>query len=146
MDALNAIKTLENLRVLELGECESLTKDFTDVLSSFKKLEKLRLEKVVDLDPEYKLFSTLKHLKNFKSLELINIEVKVGFDKALKACQNLEEFLLIPLYRKEVRISAKDIAAFIFLQNKNFWHLCDISKGLAITFFLRTNFPLQVLF
>lgn len=102
MDTLEAISRLDHLRVLELGECETLSHNFTDILSNLKRLERLRLEKVVNLDPDYRMFSILKDLRHFTSLELINIEVKIGFDEALAHCRNLEEFLLIPLYKTQV--------------------------------------------
>lgn len=104
MDTLDAISRLNHLRVLELGECETLSHNFTDILTNLKRLERLRLEKVVNLDPDYRMFSLLKDLRHFRSLELINCEVKIGFDEALAHCRNLEEFLLIPLYKTQVRL------------------------------------------
>lgn len=107
-NTLDAISELKNLRVLELGDCESLPNTFTDVLVDMRKLERLRLEKVVNLDPEYRIFSTLRDLPRFEVLELINFEVKIGFDKALSQCENLRELLLIPLYRTQVRVPSSN--------------------------------------
>lgn len=102
--AIQVIADLKNLRVLELGECSCLSiSQLSYSISRLEKLEKLRLEQVTNLDPDYELFASLKNLKHFKSLELINVYVKQGFDKAIGACQNIEELLIIPLYKAEVR-------------------------------------------
>lgn len=104
MSTLEAISECRHLRILELGDCDSLPSNFADVIGKLHNLERLRLENVTNLDPHYSIFHVIKHLKHFKSLELINFEVKVGFDQALATCQNIEEFLLIPLYQHQVYI------------------------------------------
>lgn len=104
MDILNMIGEAENLVVLELGECASLPADFANAFTKLNKLEKLRLEKVQNLAPDYAMFNAIKDMKSLKCLELINIDVKPGFDVALAACTNLEQFLIIPTYITQASI------------------------------------------
>lgn len=104
---IQAIADLKNLRVLELGECSGVSVvQLAYSLARLERLERLRLEQITNLDPKFELFAALKTLKHFRSLELINVDVKQGFDKAIVACQNIEELLIIPLYKAEVRIRA----------------------------------------
>lgn len=101
---LKMISEATNLVTLELGECTKLPPEFAnDTITKLTKLEKLRLEKLQDLAPKYDIFEVIKDMSNLKYLELINIEVKEGFDDALGQCKNLEHFLIIPTYVSQVR-------------------------------------------
>lgn len=104
MDLLKIISEATNLVTLELGECAKLPAEFaSETLSRLTKLEKLRLEKLQDLAPNYDFLNVIKDMNTLKYLELINIEVKDGFDDALASCKNLDHLLIIPTYVSQVK-------------------------------------------
>ena len=45
----------------------------------------------------------MSKLKELIQLELINFDVRPGFDKALASCTNIKRLLLIPTYVTQVR-------------------------------------------
>ena len=100
-----AVGDLSNLDVLELGECNGeLTEELAASIGKLSNLRKLRLEQLTNLEPDFKLFESLKSLQRLKSLELINIELRTGFCEAITACTNIENLLIIPLYKTEVSV------------------------------------------
>ncbi|XP_065204736.1 uncharacterized protein LOC135834709 isoform X1 [Planococcus citri] len=98
IDLLKMISEASNLVTLELGDCSDLPPSFGTEIGKLQKLEKLRLEKVDNLAPDYELLTILNGMETLKSLELINVEVKDGFDEVMARCNNIENFLIIPLY------------------------------------------------
>lgn len=96
------ISEARNLVTLELGDCAMLPPDFAHEIGKLRKLEKLRLEKLDNLAPNYELLNIINSMEALKSLELINVEIKDGFDQVLSQCKNVENFLIIPLYLSQV--------------------------------------------
>lgn len=105
--ALTTIKNLqgiedylpEGLVSLELGECSNLAVEVATVaLPKLKNLNRLRLEKGQNECPTVALLEAIATLPQLTQLELINFDVKPGFDKALAKCTNLKTLLIIPTY------------------------------------------------
>ncbi|XP_069688830.1 uncharacterized protein [Periplaneta americana] len=96
----NILGTLKNLESLELGECCDFPPEFgPDSLSRLKKLERLRLEKGQGKDcPTFSILAGIASLPKLTHLELVNFDVKPGFDKALAQCTNIRRLLIIPTY------------------------------------------------
>ncbi|XP_065212882.1 uncharacterized protein LOC135840319 isoform X2 [Planococcus citri] len=97
-DLLKIISEASNLVTLELGDCSDLPSSFGTEIGKLTKLEKLRLEKLDNLAPNYELLTIVNGMETLKSLELINVEIKDGFDEVMARCNNIENFLIIPLY------------------------------------------------
>lgn len=96
---LEVIQTFENLETLELGECSDFPDKFgTEFLIKLKKLERLRLEKGQGTCCTFDILEGISKLDNLMQLELINFDVKNGFDKCLANCKNIKKLLIIPTY------------------------------------------------
>ncbi|XP_045480357.1 uncharacterized protein LOC123684896 isoform X2 [Harmonia axyridis] len=96
---LEVIAELINLESLDLGECTDFPENFgKDILSKLTKLEKLRLEKGQGNCHTFEIFDAVKDMKHLEQLELVNFDIKTGFDKALGACKNIKKLLIIPTY------------------------------------------------
>lgn len=104
----NVLGTLKNLESLELGECCDFPPEFgPDSLSRLKKLERLRLEKGQGTDcPTFSILAGIAVLPKLTHLELVNFDVKPGFDKALAQCTNIRRLLIIPTYVTQVCTTA----------------------------------------
>lgn len=101
---LDGIEELPSgLTSLELGECISMSRDFPQkVLSYLLQLTRLRLEKGQGDCPTIALLETVADLPRLSQLELINFDIKPGFDKAIAKCSNLKTLLIIPTYVTQV--------------------------------------------
>lgn len=98
-DHMNVIKSLVKLQSLELGECVDFSFKFgTTVLIKLKNLCRLRLEKGQDECNIFDIFKGVSKLKKLTELELINFDVKPGFEKHLACCKNIKMLLIIPTY------------------------------------------------
>ncbi|XP_034237181.1 uncharacterized protein LOC117642738 isoform X4 [Thrips palmi] len=97
---IEIISELENLESLELGDCIKLSDDFgPDHLSKLKKLQRLRLEKgQVPGCPVIPIIESIAQLPALRQLEIINFDMKPGFDKALAMCKQVRRLLIIPTY------------------------------------------------
>lgn len=96
---LNVIAGLTNLESLDLGECTDFPRNFgSDIISKLEKLEKLRLEKGQGHCHTFEILDAVKDMNHLEQLELVNFDIKAGFDKALGACQNIKKLLIIPTY------------------------------------------------
>lgn len=96
---LETLADLQNLESLDLGECNDLPKSFAiDVLAKLEKLEKLRLEKGQGDCHTFDILEAVKEMPRLEQLELVNFDVKTGFDVALGACANIRKLLVIPTY------------------------------------------------
>lgn len=97
--SLEPIGDLTELDTLELGDCTDLPLTFcSDILVKLVKLQKLRLEKGQGDCHTCDILSTVQSMPFIEQLELVNFDIKVGFDKALGACKNIKKLLLIPTY------------------------------------------------
>lgn len=97
---LSVIAELTNLESLDLGECTDFPKSFgSEVLVKLDKLEKLRLERGQGKNCHtFEILDAVKDMPRLEQLELVNFDIKAGFDKALGACQNIRKLLIIPTY------------------------------------------------
>ena len=91
---------LTNLESLDLGECCHFPQDFgPSILAKLVNLERLRLEKGQGADcPTFQILAGVQQLTKLTTLELINFDIKPGFDLALAACTNIRRILVIPTY------------------------------------------------
>lgn len=96
---IDVIAGLSNLETLELGECSEFANDFSlDVLSKLHRLERLRLEKGQDQCCLFDILDTIAKMPKLAQLELVNFDIKTGFDVHLQKCKNLKRLLIIPTY------------------------------------------------
>lgn len=96
---IEVIGNLDALETLELGECSEFSNDFSiDVLSNLSNLERLRLEKGQDQCCLFDILDTIAKMPNLAQLELVNFDIKTGFDVHLPKCSNLKRLLIIPTY------------------------------------------------
>ncbi|XP_044008712.1 uncharacterized protein LOC122852779 [Aphidius gifuensis] len=96
---IEAIGSLINLTTLELGECSDFPSKFgTDVLSKLNKLEKIRLEKGQNTCCTFEIIDGISKLESIQQVELINFDIKIGFDKCIASCSNIKRLLIIPTY------------------------------------------------
>lgn len=96
---VSVIGNLVNLESLDLGECSDFPENFgTDVIAKLTKLEKLRLEKGQGTCCTFDILDAVSKIASLEQLELVNFDVKAGFDSALGACANIKKLLIIPTY------------------------------------------------
>lgn len=100
LDEENAFEHLKNLESLEMGFLDTSSDEkFSRNLKGLKNLQRLRLEKGT---LEFNINSVLRiiatSLPALTQLELINCDIKPGFDEAIKKCVRLRKILLIPTY------------------------------------------------
>lgn len=96
--SIEALGELENLESLELGECTEIGQNLADILPNLTKLQRLRLEKGQEAFNMFTVLEGIAKVPSLSQLELINCDVKVGFDKHLHRCTNIKKLLLIPTY------------------------------------------------
>ncbi|XP_011183228.1 uncharacterized protein Fbxo41_0 isoform X2 [Zeugodacus cucurbitae] len=91
---------LVNLRSLELGECGDFDSTFAKVvLPKLKNLRRLRLENGQETSCcTLEILDAVAQLKELSQLELVNFDIKAGFDEKLQLCTNLRKLLIIPTY------------------------------------------------
>lgn len=96
---VEVVGELTNLESLDLGECSDFPENFgTDIISKLTKLEKLRLEKGQGTCCTFNILDAVSKIPCLEQLELVNFDVKSGFDRALGACTNIKKLLIIPTY------------------------------------------------
>ncbi|GJQ79299.1 hypothetical protein Trydic_g20228 [Trypoxylus dichotomus] len=96
---IDVISDLGNLESLDLGECTDFPNTFgSGILTRLEKLEKLRLEKGQGTCYTFEILEAVKNMPKLEQLELVNFDIKSGFDKALGACTNIKKLLIIPTY------------------------------------------------
>ncbi|XP_011881768.1 PREDICTED: uncharacterized protein LOC105569705 isoform X2 [Vollenhovia emeryi] len=96
---IDVLQALTNLETLELGECSDFPEKFgTTVLIKLNKLERLRLEKGQGSCCTFDILEGVSKLENLSQMELVNFDVKNGFDKCLANCKNIKRLLIIPTY------------------------------------------------
>lgn len=98
-ERFSALGSLTTLETLELGECCDFTREFaTEVLANLVCLERLRLEKGQEKCSTFDILDTISRLPKMAHLELVNFDVKSGFDSRIAHCKNLKRLMLIPTY------------------------------------------------
>nr|CAD7437893.1 unnamed protein product [Timema bartmani] len=103
----SSLGSLVNLESLELGECSDLPANFPEgTLAKLSKLRRLRLEKVQGGEcPTFSYLQVIRTLPELVQLELVNFDVKPGFDEELALCTQLTKLLIIPTYVTQERLT-----------------------------------------
>ncbi|XP_049295012.1 uncharacterized protein LOC125769963 isoform X2 [Anopheles funestus] len=96
--SIEALGSLVLLESLELGECTEMGTNLANVLSSLTALKRLRLEKGQENFDMFTILNGISRVKTLTQLELINCDVKMGFDRHITNCTNVKKLLLIPTY------------------------------------------------
>lgn len=96
---LEPLVSLQVLESLELGECGNLTNHFArNILPKLRHLERLRLENGIDKCATFEILDAVEKLPKLIQLELVNFDIKPGFDTRISQCKRLKRILLIPTY------------------------------------------------
>ncbi|XP_053680000.1 uncharacterized protein LOC128730933 [Anopheles nili] len=96
--SIEALGSLNLLQSLELGECTEMGLNLAEILPKLTRLKRLRLEKGQENFDMFAILSGVSRMESLTQLELINCDVKLGFDKHLAICTNIRKLLLIPTY------------------------------------------------
>lgn len=98
--SVEVLGELATLKSLELGECGDFDSTFAEaVLPKLINLQRLRLENgsltnVCTLE----ILDAVARLVQLHQLELVNFDIKPGFDEKLRLCSNIIKLLIIPTY------------------------------------------------
>lgn len=112
-----------NLETLELGECSDFPDKFgTTVLIKLNKLERLRLEKGQGSCCTFDILEGVSKLENLNQMELVNFDVKNGFDKCLANCKNIKRLLIIPTYISQSATSNNMVLGGVTELSNNLTH------------------------
>ncbi|XP_041974702.1 uncharacterized protein LOC121729980 [Aricia agestis] len=120
--ACEVVGQLERLESLELGEC-SFGGDFAPALSRLHRLRRVRLERGVPHAAAPALLRALADLPALDTLELVNFDVKVGFDDALAECKNIQRLLIIPTYVSQSATTNKQVLSGVLRLKETLTHL-----------------------
>ncbi|XP_031830466.2 uncharacterized protein LOC116426104 isoform X1 [Nomia melanderi] len=120
---IDIIQNLPNLETLELGECSDFPDKFgTTVLIKLQKLERLRLEKGQGSCCTFDILEGVSKLQNLSQMELVNFDVKNGFDKCLANCKNIKRLLIIPTYISQSATSNNMVLGGVTELSNNLTH------------------------
>ncbi|XP_026332799.1 uncharacterized protein LOC113239861 isoform X3 [Hyposmocoma kahamanoa] len=120
--ASDVVGQLEQLESLELGEC-TFRAEFASVLGRLMRLRRLRLERGTAQCAAPELLRALATLPLLTRLELVNIDVKVGFDDALAECKNIQRLLIIPTYVSQSATTNKQVLSGVLRLKDTLTHL-----------------------
>ncbi|XP_028156422.1 uncharacterized protein LOC114350003 [Ostrinia furnacalis] len=120
--ACDVIGQLSQLESLELGEC-TFRAEFAGVLAKLARLRRLRLERGTAQCAAPALLRALAALPLLTRLELVNIDVKVGFDDALAECKNIQRLLIIPTYVSQSATTNKQVLSGVLRLKDTLTHL-----------------------
>lgn len=89
-----------NLTQLEIGNCDSIGHHLEAIVNRLVNLRMLKLEYYYGLwtNDSIKVFDAIKHNKNLKILELVNISFTIAVIDKLKMCEHIKHLLIIPRY------------------------------------------------
>ena len=116
------IGSLPALESLELGEC-TFRAEFAGVLARLLRLRRLRLERGTPHCAAPDILRALATLPLLTRLELVNIDVKLGFDDALAACTNVRRLLIIPTYVSQSATTNKQVLSGVLRLKDSLTHL-----------------------
>ena len=120
---VESLASLHHLTTLELGECSDFPDKFGSlVLTKLQSLERLRLEKGQGSCCTFNILEGMAGLKNLTQLELVNFDVKNGFDKYLANCRNIKRLLIIPTYVSQSATSNNMILGGVTELSNNLTH------------------------
>ncbi|XP_073962644.1 uncharacterized protein isoform X2 [Choristoneura fumiferana] len=120
--ACDVVGQLPQLESLELGEC-SFRAEFAGVLGRLARLRRLRLERGTAQCAAPALLRALAALPLLHSLELVNFDVKVGFDDALAECKNIQRLLIIPTYVSQSATTNQQVLSGVLRLKDTLTHL-----------------------
>ncbi|XP_045484172.1 uncharacterized protein LOC111000393 isoform X2 [Pieris rapae] len=120
--ACEVVGQLDRLESLELGEC-SFGSPFAAALAKLVRLRRLRLERGVPHCAASALLKALASLPKLTRLELVNFDVKVGFDDALAECKNIQRLLIIPTYVSQSATTNKQVLSGVLRLKDTLTHL-----------------------
>ncbi|XP_037873836.1 uncharacterized protein LOC101738884 isoform X1 [Bombyx mori] len=120
--ACEVVSALPALESLELGEC-TFRADFPAALSRLTRLRRLRLERGTAHAASPPTLRALAALPHLTSLELVNVDVKVGFDDALAECKNIQRLLIIPTYVSQSATTNKQVLSGVLRLKETLTHL-----------------------
>ena len=96
---LNVFLNFKNLECLEIGECSKLPVSFiSDILVHLKHLRRLRLEKFQGVRNINEMLHEIAKLEHLDHLELINIDIRAGFEDVMTSFTKLRKLLIVPAY------------------------------------------------
>ncbi|XP_015587032.1 uncharacterized protein LOC107263886 isoform X2 [Cephus cinctus] len=120
---IEILESLTNLETLELGECSDFPEKFgTAILTKLHKLERLRLEKGQGSCCTFDILEGISRLPTLIQLELVNFDVKNGFDKCLANCKNIKRLLIIPTYISQSATSNNMVLGGVTELSNNLTH------------------------
>ncbi|XP_011503795.1 PREDICTED: uncharacterized protein LOC105366895 isoform X2 [Ceratosolen solmsi marchali] len=120
---IEILQSLRDLETLELGECSDFPDKFgTGVLIKLQNLERLRLEKGQGSCCTFDILEGISKLENLTQLELVNFDVKNGFDKCLANCKKIKRLLIIPTYVSQSATSNNMILGGVTELSNNLTH------------------------
>ncbi|XP_065362707.1 uncharacterized protein LOC135956224 isoform X1 [Calliphora vicina] len=98
--SVEVLGELTTLKSLELGECGDFDSTFAEaVLPKLINLQRLRLENSqVTNVCTLEILDAVARLVQLNQLELVNFDIKPGFDEKLSLCMNINKLLIIPTY------------------------------------------------
>lgn len=120
--ACDVIGSLPLLESLELGEC-TFRASFAGVLARLPLLRRLRLERGTPHCAAPDILRALATLPLLTRLELVNIDVKLGFDDALAACRNVRRLLIIPTYVSQSATTNRQVLSGVLRLKDSLTHL-----------------------
>ncbi|XP_075154835.1 uncharacterized protein LOC142228327 isoform X3 [Haematobia irritans] len=98
--SVEVLGELTTLKSLDLGECGDFDSTFAEaVLPKLINLQRLRLENgQVTNVCTLEILDAVARLVQLNQLELVNFDIKPGFDEKLSLCTNITKLLIIPTY------------------------------------------------
>lgn len=97
-NSLEPLAALTALESLELGECNNLAGAFAkNILIKLRHLERLRMEGGKGC-ATFDILEVIEKLPKLVQLELVNFDIKPGFDTRIAQCRRLKRLLIIPTY------------------------------------------------
>lgn len=118
----DVIGSLPALESLELGEC-TFRAEFAGVLARLARLRRVRLERGTPHCAAPDILRALATLPLLTRLELVNIDVKPGFDDALAACTNVQRLLIIPTYVSQSATTNRQVLSGVLRLKDSLTHL-----------------------
>lgn len=118
----DVIGSLPALESLELGEC-TFRAEFAGVLARLGRLRRVRLERGTPHCAAPDILRSLATLPLLTRLELVNIDVKPGFDDALAQCTNIQRLLIIPTYVSQSATTNRQVLSGVLRLKDSLTHL-----------------------
>ncbi|XP_008179815.2 uncharacterized protein LOC100571833 [Acyrthosiphon pisum] len=115
----------DNIEFFEIGDCESLTKDFAVPLKRFVNLKTLRLENCCNEwdQSAQDVFTVIRGLEKLNVLELVNIEFSNCVEEELEKCDGIKALLIIPAYMSQSATTNRHLIECLKKLSKTLTHL-----------------------